>query len=127
MDLFKSLSFVVLIQVFSFASAVIAQTSTIVFHSATIIAFDEALSQLSVLRNASILIQNDRIAGLSENSVPNGLPNSTQYIDATGKIISPGFINTHHHLWQTAFKTLGSNTTLAEYVQRYSEVRLSPL
>lgn len=36
-------------------------------------------------------------------------------------IISPGFIDTHHHLWQTAFKTIGSNTSLSNYFQRYSE------
>ncbi|GIJ92652.1 hypothetical protein Asppvi_001930 [Aspergillus pseudoviridinutans] len=38
-----------------------------------------------------------------------------------GKIIAPGFVDTHRHAWQTAFKTLGSNTSLAEYFVRYGE------
>lgn len=38
-----------------------------------------------------------------------------------GKIVSPGFVDTHRHGWQTAYKTLGSNTTLAEYFDRYGE------
>jgi len=41
-------------------------------------------------------------------------------IDCTNKIITPGFVDTHRHGWQTVFKTLGSNTTLAEYFSRYS-------
>ena len=27
-----------------------------------------------------------------------------EIIDCTGKIISPGFVDTHHHLWQTQLK-----------------------
>ncbi|ETI25089.1 hypothetical protein G647_04460 [Cladophialophora carrionii CBS 160.54] len=104
-----------------FASSTIAQNSSFLFHGATIIAFNESSNKISVLRNSSLLVRNDRVAGLFENSVPSDLPKSTEYVDVTGKIISPGFINTHHHLWQTAFKTLASNTTLAEYVQRYGE------
>ncbi|OCT47893.1 chlorohydrolase family protein [Cladophialophora carrionii] len=104
-----------------FASSTIAQNSSFLFHGATIIAFNESSSKISVLRNSSLLVRNDRVAGLFENSVPSDLPKSTEYVDITGKMISPGFINTHHHLWQTAFKTLASNTTLAEYVQRYGE------
>ncbi|KAF7593732.1 hypothetical protein BBP40_010907 [Aspergillus hancockii] len=45
----------------------------------------------------------------------------TETIDATGDIITPGFIDTHRHGWQTAFKTLGPNTSLAEGLERYGE------
>jgi len=102
------------------ARGVLAQNSTF-FHGATIIAFDEGSSRPNVLRNSSLLVVNDRIAGLFENNSTDELPPGTEVIDATGRIISPGFIDTHHHLWQTAYKTIASNTTLAQYFQRYGE------
>lgn len=39
----------------------------------------------------------------------------------TGKIICPGFVDTHRHLWQSAFRTIGSNTTLGDYFVRFGE------
>jgi hypothetical protein len=37
-------------------------------------------------------------------------------IDCRGKIVSPGFISTHHHLWQTQLKGMYGNHTLIEYL-----------
>ncbi|KAK2858377.1 hypothetical protein FQN49_004796 [Arthroderma sp. PD_2] len=42
-------------------------------------------------------------------------------IDITGQIITPGLIDTHRHGWQTAFKKIASNATLAGYIGRYGE------
>lgn len=36
-------------------------------------------------------------------------------IDVTGKIVSPGFVNTHLHAWMTAFRTIAPDTTLTHY------------
>jgi cytosine/adenosine deaminase-related metal-dependent hydrolase len=57
---------------------------------------------------------------LSTSSPPN-LPSDIEVIDCTERIITPGFIDTHRHGWQTVYKTLGSNTTLAEYLLRYGQ------
>lgn len=102
------------------ARGVLAQCSTL-FHGATIIAFGEESSKPNVLRNSSLLVINDRIAGLFENNSIDELPTGTEVTDATGRIISPGFIDTYHHLWQTAYKTIASNTTHAQYFQRYGD------
>ncbi|KAJ6531061.1 hypothetical protein B0H19DRAFT_1327052 [Mycena capillaripes] len=40
----------------------------------------------------------------------------TTNIDCTGKIISPGFIDTHHHVWQTQLKGRHANDLLLEYM-----------
>ncbi|THU82128.1 Metallo-dependent hydrolase [Dendrothele bispora CBS 962.96] len=76
-----------------------------------------------VLRNTSILITNDRITAIFDSSNPSDvpIPDSTERISVQGKIVSPGFVDTHKHGWQTAFKTIASNTTLAEYFIRYGE------
>lgn len=41
---------------------------------------------------------------------------TARIIDCTGKIISPGFISTHNHLYQTQFKGKHANHTLLNYL-----------
>ena len=93
----------------------------------TIVAFDDETQQLRVIREGSLLIEGDRIKSLSDIAFPTDLPADVDIIDCTNKIITPGFIDTHRHGWQTVFKTLGSNTTLAEYAYRYSALVAQPL
>ncbi|THV04583.1 amidohydrolase family protein [Dendrothele bispora CBS 962.96] len=86
----------------------------------TIISFDEASQTPLILRNHSLLVTDDRIASIFPSS-SSRVPPQTTTIDVTGKILSPGFIDTHRHGWQTAFRTIASNTTLSEYAERYGE------
>ncbi|KAK3210284.1 hypothetical protein GRF29_44g2237488 [Pseudopithomyces chartarum] len=95
--------------------------ASLLFTDATIISYDFSTNHTQILRDSSLLVQGDRIVELYNGTTPSSYPNDTTVVNATGKIISPGFINTHHHLWQTGYKTLASNTTLAQYFQRYGE------
>ncbi|KAI1503453.1 hypothetical protein F5X99DRAFT_105193 [Biscogniauxia marginata] len=94
-------------------------SSSILFSGATIIAFDEDVEALNVIRNGALLVTDDRIAGLYESSEVPDVPEDTEVVDCKHKIISPGFIDTHRHGWQTAMRTLASNTTLTDYLMRY--------
>lgn len=85
----------------------------------TVIAWDEAANSLNVIRNGSVLVENNSISAVFSGSYNGTLPSNLTTIDATNDIISTGFIDTHRHSWQTAFKTLGSNTTLMSYFERY--------
>ncbi|KAK8037786.1 hypothetical protein PG991_001132 [Apiospora marii] len=101
-----------------------AQASSVLLSGGTIIAFDQASEALNVVRDGSVLIQDDRIAGVYEKgaAIPAAADNAThEVVDCTGKIISPGFVDTHRHGWQTGFKTIASNTSLAEYFNRFGE------
>jgi cytosine/adenosine deaminase-related metal-dependent hydrolase len=86
-----------------------------------VLSFDEKEQQVKVLENASILIIGDTINAIFNATEKSHLPRGTEIIQARGKIVTPGFINTHHHLWQSQYKTHGSNTTLAQYILLYSE------
>ncbi|KAK3314819.1 hypothetical protein B0H66DRAFT_323132 [Apodospora peruviana] len=89
------------------------------FRGGTVVAFNKQTQGLNVIRGGSVLITNDRITGVF-TSAPSKVPAGTEIVDITGKIITPGFIDTHRHGWQTAFKTIASNTTLIEFFGRYS-------
>ncbi|KAL4899367.1 hypothetical protein BDW74DRAFT_115789 [Aspergillus multicolor] len=84
----------------------------------TVLSFDASTQSIKVLPRASILIVDDRIAAIEENS--NDLPapagDDIEIIDVSGKIISPGFVNTHVHVWESVYRSMGPDTTLAEYM-----------
>lgn len=89
--------------------------ASILFKGGTIIAWDADTNGLNVIHNGSVLVENDTISAVFSGSYDGILPSDLETVDASHDIISTGFIDTHRHSWQTAFKTLGSNTTLLHY------------
>lgn len=97
-----------------------APSGSVLLSGGTIIAFDEKAEALDVIRNGALLVTGDRIAGIFDTALPSNLPPDVEIVDCTNKIISPGFIDTHRHGWQTALKTLGANSSMPEYVARFT-------
>ncbi|KAF4336920.1 cytosine deaminase [Fusarium beomiforme] len=60
-----------------------------------------------------VLIENNRISKIGSAI---GDVNDAEVIDCNYKIISPGFIDTHHHLWQTQLKGRHANELLLDYM-----------
>jgi cytosine/adenosine deaminase-related metal-dependent hydrolase len=58
-----------------------------------------------------ILIDCNRIAQIADN-----IDFSGETIDATGKIVSPGFIDAHRHCWQSHWRTATANLSLLGYL-----------
>ncbi|OJJ57320.1 hypothetical protein ASPSYDRAFT_90616 [Aspergillus sydowii CBS 593.65] len=87
----------------------------------TVISFDIETKSIRVLRRASVLIVDDRIAAVEEDSDAITVPDGTEIIDVSGKIVSPGFVNAHVHMWQSAYRTLGPNVTLSQYFDWMSQ------
>ncbi|EKQ58065.1 MULTISPECIES: 8-oxoguanine deaminase [unclassified Clostridium] len=54
-----------------------------------------------VFENVDILIEGPKIISIGTNL---DVPSETEVIDCTGLIALPGFVNTHHHLYQTLFR-----------------------
>ena len=88
------------------------------FRNGTILSFDDETNSLKVLRDASLLVVDNKIAALGDNVEA---PADAETIDASGKILTPVFINTHFHAWQSAYRTLAPNTVLASYFMSYGQ------
>ncbi len=72
-------------------------------------------------RGGHILIENGRIVSLGPNvlEVP-----AEEVVDATGMVVLPGFINTHHHFFQTLTRNLPAmqDVPLFPWLKRHYEV-----
>lgn len=107
------------------AAARLCGAASTLLRGGTIVAFDEESNSLRVIRDGSLLIKDDTISGIFESGQEPGSDDGDdgerEVIDVTGKIITPGFVDTHRHGWQTSLKTLIANSPLWDYLQRFSE------
>jgi 8-oxoguanine deaminase len=70
---------------------------TVLFKNAMVIATMDAARR--EIKNGSVLIENNRIKAVGP---AHELPQTADdVIDATGHVVLPGLINTHHHMYQT--------------------------
>ncbi|KAF7294535.1 5-methylthioadenosine/S-adenosylhomocysteine deaminase n1 [Mycena indigotica] len=65
---------------------------------------------------ADLLIIGNKITDIQPHLDAPGV--DTVVLDCTGKLISPGFIDTHHHVWQTQLKGRHANDTLLDYIPK---------
>jgi len=103
------------------AVAAVVNSSKTLFNGGTIVAFDRSKEALRVIRNGAVLVEGNRIVRIFDAPQANDSSADVDVFDISGKILTTGFIDTHRHGWQTAFKTLASNTSLVEYFGRYGE------
>lgn len=91
-----------------------AAPSIILLRRGTILQHD-ANDGVCVLRDTDLLIQGDIIAKIGKDLT---VGSQAKVIDCHGKIISPGFVDTHHHVWQTQLKGRHSDDTLLDYTAK---------
>jgi cytosine/adenosine deaminase-related metal-dependent hydrolase len=83
-----------------------------VFRNATVVTVDSA----GVLENADVLVTGDTITAVGTGLA---VPEGALEIDASGGILTPGFIDTHRHMWQTALRGYGGDWALSQYFVFY--------
>ncbi|WP_284748221.1 amidohydrolase family protein [Amycolatopsis sp. RTGN1] len=75
----------------------------------TVVSMDPAVGTLA---RADLLITDGVITEIAERiDAPDA-----EVIEASGRIVMPGFVDTHRHTWQTAFRGVGVDWTFMQYL-----------
>ncbi|KAF7336918.1 putative amidohydrolase [Mycena venus] len=115
--------------IFALLSLVCSARGATLLRGGTFITYSESSSNLEIITDGAMLF-NDTILAISDTI--DGLDShlndqDTETVNTTGKIISPGFIDTHRHTWQTAMRTLGPNVQLENYMWLFGTTGPAPL
>jgi len=98
----------------------------IIIKGATIITMNEIRE---VIAKGSIVIRSDSIIEINDSDDLSEKYPGAKVIDANGKVIMPGLINTHNHMFQGLLKGLGDDRVLIDWFRHVtgpSSVELTP-
>ena len=86
----------------------------------TVITVDE---ERRIIRDGAVAIRGDRIAAVGKAEELNQEFTAGRVIDAKGKLIMPGFVNSHMHFYHTMHRGLAPENLgglpWSDYVHRY--------
>jgi len=86
-------------------------TVTVVIQGCTVATMDPARTEL---RNAHVVVTGSRVSAVGAGPAPDH-PDA-RLVDGTGCLLTPGLVNTHHHLYQWVTRGLASDATLFEWL-----------
>ena len=66
--------------------------------------------QVGDLPSGDVLIDGDTIAGVEPS-----IDADAEVVDCTGRVVIPGFVDTHRHTWEAAIRNCAPNATLDDY------------
>ncbi|KUO51316.1 MAG: hydroxydechloroatrazine ethylaminohydrolase [Desulfitibacter sp. BRH_c19] len=81
--------------------------ATLIKNADWVLTFDNENTRI---KNGSILFEGNRIVEVGKDIMP---PDGTHVIDAKGKIVMPGMVNTHHHFYQTLTRNIPETQDIA--------------
>ncbi len=78
---------------------------TVLRHADLLVTMD---AQRRELRNGALVVNGSEIVWVGDSAAvpPAYLAQATEFIDARGRIVLPGFVNTHHHFYQTLTRVI---------------------
>ncbi|KAL5354533.1 hypothetical protein ACLOAV_000622 [Pseudogymnoascus australis] len=97
-------------------SSILLQGGTVLYHG------DD--DYVTALKDTDILVTGNLILKIGKDIEA---PEGATVINCKGKIVSPGFIDTHHHLWQTQLKGPHMDETLLGYMLKSAIVNTMPI
>lgn len=87
-----------------------------IIKNATVVSVDKDIGNVP---NCDVLIEDGIIAAVGPN-----LQHTREHtvIDGTNAIVSPGFIDTHRHTWQTQLTGIGADYVLSDYILNLRQI-----
>ena len=79
----------------------------ILLKGGTVLSVDPSIGDLAT---GDVLIDGDTIAGVEAS-----IDADAEVVDCTGRIVIPGFVDTHRHTWEAAIRNCAPNATLDDY------------
>lgn len=88
---------------------------TLIQNAALVITMEPGLGEgpLGLIERADVLIVGDTLAAIGLGLSAAG----AQRLDASGKIVLPGFVDVHNHLWQSVIRGCGSDKDLSGWLE----------
>lgn len=94
------------------AVKVSGMTARTLIRNGFVVTMDDGLGDLA---GADVVIEDGLIAAVGRDLAP-AEAGDMQIIDATGRIVIPGFVDTHRHMWESAMRASMPSCTLDEYL-----------
>ncbi|MFK0172525.1 8-oxoguanine deaminase [Streptomyces sp. NPDC090306] len=63
-----------------------------------------------------VVVAGNRIESVGPGRAPEGLENVTRRVDASGHLVTPGLVNTHHHFYQWITRGLATDHNLFDWL-----------
>lgn len=79
----------------------------ILLKGGTVLSVDPEIGDLAT---GDVLVEDDAIAAVAPD-----IEADAEVVDCTGRIVIPGFVDTHRHTWEAAIRTCAPNATLDDY------------
>ncbi|HJZ68501.1 MAG TPA: amidohydrolase [Blastocatellia bacterium] len=113
--IFSAFFFSLIISVASF-SAKSAERVDLIIRSATVVTMD---ASSGIIESGAVAIKGERIVAVGTNSDISAKYSSSRTINAAGKVVMPGLINTHTHVPMVLFRGIADDLVLMEWLQKY--------
>ena len=82
-------------------------TKRILLRGGQVLTMDPTIGDLD---KGDVLIEDDKIVAVQPS-----IDADAEVVDATGRIVIPGFVDTHRHTWEAAIRNCAPNATLDDY------------
>ena len=110
-----SLIFAIIVSALPFQAEAAESVDTII-RGGTVVTMDNASR---VLENGAVAIRGERIIAVGPSAEIARKYTSSRIINATGKVVMPGLINTHTHVPMVLFRGIADDLMLPEWLQKY--------
>ncbi|MEZ5346164.1 MAG: amidohydrolase [Pyrinomonadaceae bacterium] len=103
---------------FAFPDSVFSQKRSVdlVIHGGTVVTMDESRR---VIENGVIAVEKGKIVAVGTHGEIGNKYSGKKKVDARGRVVIPGLINTHTHIPMTLFRGIADDLDLQEWLTKY--------